>query len=162
MTRRPSSPSLVMLALLAVPGAAQTAGRGLELGADGAIVTIVSPGRRTISMITLPLFFTPSTLVPTLRVGFAAGPRARIEPTFGYFRSHQTGSTTANASLDVGVPIDFTTDATRAQMFVRPVIGARYTTSTFSGSSTVSAYGAGLGVRLPVGDRVAARLEGRW
>ncbi len=98
-------------------------------------------------------------------MGFAVTPNLSLEPSASLDLVSADGSRFTSYTLGVGALYHFSTDRTRLQPYVRPFIEYFHSSTTTSSGATVSAggstiYGAGLGVKLPVNDRLAWRLEG--
>ena len=144
---------------------AQDAGprRPIELGIDAALTYESSDAADGVSF-TVP--------VPRLRVGFFLSDAVSLEPSlaFNYSRSTFHSDLTdeditisgSSYVLDFGLLYHFSTDRTKKQVYVRPLIGL----SGFSSgdddnddSASQVAFGAGLGVKLPSTNRLATRLE---
>jgi len=144
---------LIATAILAValPCAAQ-AQNPIEVGIDGALGTTFDSPR--ITSLAIP--------VNQLRVGFFTSPRISIEP----FGSLDYGSIEDShfTSVDFGVGALYHFGAARSapQPYVRPFLQLDHksTSSDFGGGGTTAfALGGGVGVKLPIANRFAWRLE---
>ena len=155
------TPLLAAAVLGAAPLAAQPARTvPIELGVDAAISTDDVTDATEIS---IPL--------QRLRAGFFLSPRISLEPTLAYNRaSADDGSANAfDGALGllahvVGSP---TGHIRTSSLFVRPFAGLSRLSFDIDDpdggtneSVTQANAGVGLGVKLPVGDRLAWRLEG--
>ena len=141
------------LAALASPAAAQQA--PVEIGVD-AMASYFLSGNHAKSL---------SIPVDRIRVGFSVTPNLSLEPSASLDIVAGDGFRLTDYSLGIGALYHFSTDRTRLQPYVRPFIEYFHSSATNSSGATVSSsgstlYGAGLGVKLPVNDRFAWRLEG--
>ena len=152
--------AFAVLAGIAPAAAAQLAPKlPIELGVDASIGT---DDLTDATSIQVPL--------QRLRVGFFVSPRLSVEP--GLVLTHTSGDGVSFTSFggDVGLLAHLTgvpTGRTRTPgVFVRPFVGLSRSSFDIdagtSGSTTQANVGAGLGVKLPVGDRLAWRLEGAY
>jgi hypothetical protein len=131
---------------LASPLAAQ--GRPIELGLDAA-VEVSESADRTTTAVGVPL--------QTLRAAFRVSDRTSIEPRISFTFVSVEGNSATVVVPTLGLVYDFVTDPTRTRPFVRPFAAF---ISTGNGTSTSQAIvGGAVGVRLPMGSRLAARLE---
>ena len=139
--------------------AAETAGAqrsppGLELGVDAALAHISTDlPNSSITEVNLP--------VQAVRLGVELTPTVWLEPALGLQHVSGNGSFTM-LTFDLGLPINLSGNFNQraTQYFVRPLIGFRHFSST--DSETQTAFGAGVGVRIPIVDRLATRLEARY
>lgn len=148
------------LALLAAAPALAQSPRPVELGMDALLAVTLDDPR--ITTLTLP--------VGVVRAGFFASDRVSIEPALNldYTGVEDQGSSTALA-LDVGLLLHFSPDRTRRQGYLRPYVGVTHISVDYDASGQVGdasftqyGAGAGLGMKLPVRDRLAVRLEGTF
>lgn len=102
--------------------------------------------------------FIPSA---SFRINIPASPMIGIEPAIGlaYFSEGGEKLTTFEAML--GLLINFQTDPERAMIYVRP-FGLFDFFDVDDESETQFGLGGGLGVRIPVDDRLGFRLEGNY
>jgi opacity protein-like surface antigen len=135
--------------------AAQRSGPGLEIGVDAALShTSVDVPDGSSTTFTFP--------VQAVRVGFALSPSIWLEPSLGLETVSDHGSFTT-INFDIGLPISLSgpVDTRITQYFVRPLLGFRHFSNP-DVSGTQTAFGAGIGMRVPLVDRLAARFEGRY
>ncbi|HWH53114.1 MAG TPA: hypothetical protein VN651_16320 [Gemmatimonadaceae bacterium] len=140
---------------LAGTARAQRSGTGLEIGVDAALShTSVDVPNGSSTGFVFP--------VQAVRVGFALTPAVWLEPTLGLATISEHGSFTT-INFDIGLPISLSgpVDTRITQYFVRPLLGFRHFSNPNT-SGTQTAFGAGLGMRVPLVDRLAARFEGRY
>jgi hypothetical protein len=168
MTMRHEIRALLLAALLgaaplAAPLAAQraaqrAAGLPVELGVDAAVVTDDASDATTV---VVPL--------QRLRVGVFVSPRLSLEPTLAYERTGADGASASGFDGTLGLVAHLsgqpTGRARTTSLFVRPFVGlARLSFGSedeeLDASATQARVGAGLGLKLPVADRLAWRLEG--
>ena len=129
----------------------------IELGVDAAISTDDVTDATTIQV---PL--------QRLRVGFFVSPRLSVEPALAFIRASGDGGSATSFTGDVGLLAHLagvpTGRARTPSLFVRPFVGLTRASFDFDddtdGSTTRANAGVGLGVKLPVADRLAWRLEG--
>ena len=97
---------------------------------------------------------------PVLRVGIFASDMVSIEPSLQFQLLKFEGSDAFySLSPSLGVLIHFSPDRTRSQVYARPFAGADLVDPGSGDSQSQFHAGAGIGVKLPVGDKLAARLE---
>ena len=142
---------------LAGTARAQRSGTGLEIGVDAALThtSFDVPGQRgSATEFDLP--------VQAIRLGFALSPTVWLEPELGLRTVSEDGSFTT-ATFDVGLPISLSGPVvpSTTQYFVRPLLGFRHFSSG-SDTQTQTAFGVGIGMRVPIVDRLAGRFEGRY
>jgi hypothetical protein len=131
--------------------AQNNAPRPVELGVDMDIgFGLDDPSTTTISL--------PNSV---LRAGFFINERVSIEPQFSFQHiSVSGGGSSTGLGLQVGALYHFSPDRARNQWYLRPMVGLAHA-SFGGGSATQAALGVGFGVKLPIMDRVATRLEGK-
>ena len=147
--------STALLVSVAGTAAAQRPGPGLEIGIDAALTHAsadVPNGSST-------AFAFP---VQALRLGFALTPTIWLEPTLGIEALSEHG-TFNTFTFDAGLPISLSgpVDARVTQYFVRPLIGFRHFGNP-DVSGTQTAFGVGIGMRVPLVERLASRFEARY
>ncbi len=153
---------LPLLCLLgAAPLAAQRApGLPIELGVDAALVRDDATDVTTLS---IPL--------RRLRAGFFLSPLLSLEPTLAYERASRDATSASRFAGDLGLVAHLTGQpvgrARTPSLFARPFVGvARRGVSSderdFDESATQASVGVGLGLKLPVADRLAWRVEGTY
>jgi hypothetical protein len=99
-----------------------------------------------------------------IRAGFFITQTFSIEPAFGLRYQRVGDLSTSETVFDIGVPIFFSPDRRENQIFVRPVVGLNYASSHVSdtgpnSSDTQFNFGVGLGIKMPMSDRFAGRVE---
>jgi outer membrane protein with beta-barrel domain len=99
-----------------------------------------------------------------IRAGFFITQTFSIEPAFGLRYQRVGDLSTSETVFDIGVPIYFSPDRRENQIFVRPVVGLNYASSHISdtgpnSSDTQFNFGIGLGIKMPMSDRFAGRVE---
>jgi hypothetical protein len=159
---------VTLIGLAALPTAA-TAQRPIELGIDGAISwSKFEPPEGAESQWQTEVEFP----VSNFRIGFLTTDRRwSVEPNLAFARSSLGDASASRTQLDVGLLYHFAVatarDPGKPQPYLRPFLGFAH--SSFSGlgneadnSETVTRLGLGLGVKLPMIDRLAGRLEARY
>jgi len=132
---------------LTAPALAQ--GRPVELGLDAGVSFSLSDP--TVTTVNVP--------VQDLRAGFFVSDRVSVEPrvALSYVKVENSDAlTTATAAL--GALVHFSGDRNRSQPYFRPFGGLTFV-DVGGGSETQFNLGGGIGVKLPVAERMAARLE---
>jgi hypothetical protein len=131
----------------------------IELGFDAAL-TYETTKELKATTLTLP--------VPRVRIGFFVSQVLSLEPAVAlqYIRTKVenplpgTDGIISGTSYDaaVGALFHFVTDRARTQPFIRPFAGVRgYNSGGVSNS--YAAYGAGVGAKIPVANRLSTRFE---
>lgn len=148
--------SSAALAFLSFPrmGRAQAPG-AIELGMDAllAVTSVDQPRTSSITTFDFP--------VQAFRMGFGLTPRISLEPTLGIHTSSGDGSF-HSVTFDLGVPIELAKGGSPgSDYFLRPLIGLR-SFSVEGSSSTQTSLGIGIGARVPIIPRLAARFEARY
>jgi hypothetical protein len=146
--------AVAVIAVLALssPALAQ-GGNPIELGIDGAL----SYGFDS------PHITTLSIPVNRLRVGFFTSPRVSIEPYGSLDYSHVNDNSSSFLNLGVGGLYHFGVARNAPQPYVRPFAELFHTSfdgNNGSTSSTAFALGGGVGVKIPIANHFAWRLEG--
>jgi len=155
LTARLSAASVVVaLAICTSAAAAQSsapAGRTVELGVDAVIATTLGSDKYTTIAIPNADF----------RVGFYVNNNLSIEPRVAINSVSGDGSTYTEYHGEVGVLYHFM-PSTRvgAGPYVRPFAGI--VGASGDGSETQLELGAGVGTKIPFGDRMATRLEASY
>jgi hypothetical protein len=75
--------------------------------------------------------------------------------------AHVSGTSITLLDVQLGVLWHLSTDPARSSVYVRPFFGHTHAGGSF-GSGDASSLGAGIGVKIPQGDRLAIRLEGGY
>lgn len=104
-----------------------------------------------------------------IRAGFFITPTIAIEPAFG-LRYQSIGDANSSETIfDIGLPIHLSENRRENQIFIRPVVGLTHVStdeSTSVGdvhtSDTQVNFGVGLGIKIPLSDRFAARFEAQY
>jgi hypothetical protein len=124
---------------------------GIDLGIEFDINDV---GDETVTTtgISIPLTY--------LRVAFYASDQVWIEPQMTLLFLSTEGSSSTALNLVGGIGIDFLTDATRPRPYIRPFGGLFYVDSGDGDSATQVSLGSGIGVKVPMVERLASRLEG--
>lgn len=146
-----SSRVIMALTALTLGGAAvASAQRPIELGIDGGVQFDLEEPKTTV--IGLPF--------QAMRVGFFLSDKISLEPSVAFNWIKTSGEDSfSTLGLDAGLLYHFSTDASASQLYVRPLAGI----SRVSGggeSWNQFQVGGGLGVKLPMADRLKLRLEG--
>ena len=101
-----------------------------------------------------------------IRAGFFLTQSVAIEPAFGLHYQRVGDGSTSQTVFDIGLPIYLSPNRRENQIFIRPVVGLSHISSnppTGRGNSDTQAnVGVGLGVKLPMSDRFAARFEAQY
>jgi hypothetical protein len=157
MRRILSLAALSILALSATANAqrssAATSALSPELGIDAALAFDLSGTPKTTR------FDFPAQRA---RVGFFLSPEMSLEPSLGLHTlsvSNGGGSVTVY-DLGLGLLYHFSPSRATNQLYVRPFVD--FSGASTSGPGSVSAFtiGGGFGVKMPVANRFATRLEG--
>jgi hypothetical protein len=99
-----------------------------------------------------------------IRAGFFITQTFAIEPAFG-LRYQRVGDVSASETVfDIGVPIYLDPNRRESQIFIRPVVGLTYVSTHVSDvgpntSDTQFNFGVGVGIKMPISDRFAGRVE---
>jgi Outer membrane protein beta-barrel domain len=150
--RRALTAGFVML-ILASPSAAQEH-KAFELGVDGMIAyRATTPSSTTV---TLP--------VGRMRVGYFLAPNFSFEPSLSYNSSDGNGSHSSRTTIGVAIVPQFAAIG-NSKVYARPFVEYNFITSTFENqriTSQASSVGAGVGVRVPLANRLMWRLEAAY
>lgn len=145
--------SVAILAATAANAGAQAsqAGNPVELGIDAVVATTVgdSPNVTTISI--------PSA---EFRVGFFVSNDLSIEPRIGVASIKGGGPAFTTYTGQLGLLYHFGGERVGSGVYVRPFAGFNGISSGVS--DTQANLGAGLGTKIPFGDRLATRLEANY
>jgi hypothetical protein len=140
-------------------------GHPIELGIDAAI------SRQTNDLANTTVLMLPVT---QFRVGFFASNAISIEPSAAFVFASQTvkntltgGDVSAKGTtydLDLGLLYHFQTDRLKPQPYIRPFVGIRgfhnsSDTDGLDGSGSQTSLGAGIGVKMPLAERLGGRVE---
>jgi hypothetical protein len=146
-------PSPLLLAIaasvaLTLPASVAAQGRPVEFGIDAGGSFDVS-GSNTVA-IGLP--------VQDFRAGIFVSDAVSIEPRVAFAFIDQDGSNLTAIDAQLGPVLHFSPDRGRPQGYVRPFGGVSYITD----AGAVVSLGGALGVKLPVAERLAVRVEGSY
>lgn len=98
--------------------------------------------------------------VQSFRVGFYAGDQVSIEPRLRWNLINFENENSLNSlNTEIGVLIHFSPDRNRPQPYFRP-LAAMEVFNGGGGTMSQASIGGAIGVKLPVRDRFAVRLEG--
>ena len=126
--------------------------RPVELGVDGGLGIDFNGG-------TLTTFSVP---IQSLRIGFMASDNVSIEPSTSInILKYEGADAIATVSLALSGLFHFTPDRSMAQAYFRPQAGLNFITDGDDSASQLS-LGGGFGVKLPVADQMAIRLDGSF
>lgn len=107
-----------------------------------------------------PTLFVAAVPVQSFRVGFFASDQVSVEPRLSLNLFNVSGEgTLTTLGAELGVLAHFSRDRERPQGYFRPLAGVNLITGGGETASQFSVGGA-LGVKLPVKNRFAVRLEG--
>ena len=145
-----TSPLLLAIAasVALTPPASAAQGRPVELGIDAGGSFDVS-GSNTVA-IGLP--------VQDFRAGIFVSDAVSIEPRVAFAFIDQDGSNLTAIDAQLGPVLHFSPGRGRPQGYVRPFGGVSYITD----AGAVVSLGGALGVKLPVAERLAVRVEGSY
>ncbi len=99
--------------------------------------------------------------IQSIRMGFFISPSVSIEPSLSYNYTSFDGGHNSNYGLGVGLLYHFSPSRMAKQWYVRPFIGLNGV-SNENGSDSAFDFGAGFGVKVPVGNRFASRFEANF
>lgn len=156
-------------ALVAPLAQAQRQSTLIELGLDASFARTSyhsepdALGRETtvnVNTINIPL--------SVIRAGFFITESVAIEPAFGLHYERVGDASTSQTVFDIGLPIYLSPNRRENQIFIRPVVGLSHITADATsrdnaGSSDTQAnVGVGLGIKMPLTDRFATRVEAQY
>lgn len=147
---------LVTAALLAIASttAGAQASQPIELGFDGQISFGLDDQGTAIQ---IP--------VQRVRAGFPLTPAMTFEPAFALMRVSNDGNSATSFALDASVLYHFSQNRAQNQLYLRPVLGinrASFESDLADNSDTFVSLGVGFGVKIPLADRLATRLEAEF
>lgn len=134
--------------LLVLPRSAAGQDRPVELGIDAGALIDLSDDTDVIAGVPLQ----------SLRVGFFVSDAISIEPQVSFTYFNVPGESGVAVDGEIGPLIHLSPDRSRQQAYVRPFGGISYVTD----GETVFRLGGGVGVRIPVAERLATRLEASY
>lgn len=128
----------------------------VELGMDAALTFGMGApaGASNTTTFELPL--------TQIRAGFFVSPELSIEPSFGIQYASANGASSSLYHIGVGALYHFSTVRSANQVYVRPFINFENGNASVAGNSasvSSTAFGAGLGIKMPMSDRMAWRFE---
>jgi len=140
-------------ATTAIAQATATPARPVELGLDaGVSFTLDDPKA---SMIQIP--------VQSVRAGFFFTDNVSVEPALSLNSVHVNGGGTVTSyTAEVGLLWHFARLAQTHRVYLRPFAGVTGTSISGEGSNTQTALGAGLGIKCPIANRLATRVEANY
>lgn len=148
ITRFAAAGAFSVLAL----ASASAQGRGVELGVDAGL-TVLSADGQSITSIDIP--------VQAFRAGFFLSDKVSLEPNGAISYQKVEDFSLTTYGLGVGLLYHLTTDRTKPQVFLRPLVG--YSGVSSEGDSNGSAVvGFGAGAKVPRGDRMAIRFGAEY
>ena len=156
-----------LTALAILPASARAQGNPIELGMDASLNFQLSQDAGKSTSLFLPTGPLAGGLVTgankSFRVGFFVSPTISIEPAVSlmWFKPNG-GSATRLVGLGLGSLIHFSGDSDRAQVYVRPYVGLDHAKSGDAESVERFSAGGGIGVKVPVANRLKLRLEGAF
>jgi hypothetical protein len=124
----------------------------VELGFDAGINSELSGTNKTTSF---------SAPLQQVRAGFFTSPKVEIEPTLALFTSSTSGvpnSSVTAYGIGAGLLWHLSENRTVNQMYIRPFLGFGGVSTGGASTSTFS-FGGGFGVKMPMANRFATRLE---
>lgn len=136
-------------AVLALPSSGSAQGRPVELGIDAGGTLDLSAGNAVV--IGIP--------VQDFRAGFFISDAVSVEPRVALnYLDGDGGDAIVTVAAQLGPMIHFSPERGRAQGYVRPFGGLNFL-KVGGESDTQFALGGALGVKLPIAERLATRLE---
>ena len=96
-----------------------------------------------------------------IRVGFFLSPEISLEPSLRLNYTSFDGGHLTTYGLGLGMLYHFSTSRAANQMYVRPFIGLDGISGD-GGSDSAFSFGAGFGVKMPIGNRFATRWEANF
>ena len=151
-----AAPSLIAIASTAsaqrsTRGSMASANPSPELGIDAGLQFTLDDPKTTSFQIP----------IQGIRMGFYVSPAISIEPSLRLNYTGFDGGHITSYGLGVGMLYHFSTSRLANQMYVRPFLGLDGISSD-NGSDSAFSFGAGFGVKIPVGNRFASRLEANF
>lgn len=122
-----------------------------EIGMDaGILFRLTSPSATNIA---IPL--------PLVRMGFFVSPALSIEPSLGLNSFSGGGLSGTDYTVGVGALYHFSPSRAASQFYVRPFVSINGSSGNLGSGSSV-AFGVGGGLKIPLRDRIATRLEANF
>jgi hypothetical protein len=140
------------------PAAAQSVGRPFEFGLDA--LASFGLGNASFTRIAIP--------AQRLRIGYEFSDRASFEPFGGFNYLHVNGGSATDLELGAGLLFYLTGGepgrparmaTTVSRIYLRPYVLLDYADVSGGGNNTDFGFGAGLGLRQPLG---SSRFATRW
>jgi hypothetical protein len=148
MGTRPQVVAAVATLLLVLPPSVSAQSRPTELGIDAGALIDLSDDTNVI--LGLP--------VQNLRVGFFISDAISIEPQISFTYFNLTGDSGVAVDGEIGPVFHLSPNRSRSQAYLRPFGGISYV----SDDDAVFLLGGGVGIKLPVAERLAVRLEASY
>ena len=154
--RRVLSFAALSLMAIASTASAQRSTRGSmasanpspEIGVDAGVQFTLDDPNTTILQIP----------IPSVRMGFYVSPAISIEPAVGVSHTSSEGISLTTYDIGVGLLYHFSPSRAAKQLYVRPFLGLNGISTEGNSDSAIN-FGAGFGVKVPVGSRFASRFE---
>jgi hypothetical protein len=122
-----------------------------EVGMDaGILFRLTSPSVTTLA---IPM--------PLVRMGFFVSPVLSIEPSLGISSFSGGGLSGTDYTVGVGALYHFSPSRAANQFYVRPFLSINGSSGD-AGSGSSVAFGVGGGLKIPLRDRIATRLEANF
>jgi hypothetical protein len=124
----------------------------VELGIDAGINSELSGTNKTTSF---------SAPIQQIRAGFFVSPTVSIEPTLAFATSTTKGvanSTVTAYGIGTGLLWHLSDNRSANQIYLRPFLGFAGVTTSGASASAFS-FGGGVGIKMPMANRFASRLE---
>ncbi len=148
---RLSSALLALLPLIGGPVATSAQAGAVELGIDSGVIVHLNDGVDNLTSICLPC--------QRFRVGIFASDWFQFEPSVALSVLSSGGETITAFDGRVSFVFHFSSDPLGTRPFLR-VGGTIAVVDLGEGSSAQFGVGGGLGLKAPIGERLAVRLEG--
>jgi hypothetical protein len=148
--------TITAFALLAVASTGAQAQNPIEVGIDAQIGFGLDDQGTSINI--------PAQKV---RAGFMLTPAMTIEPSLGFVRLSNDGSSISGTAIDVSLLYHFSPSRAARQFYIRPVVGLQRSSfsdddTDVSESNTDLNIGVAGGMKIPLMDRVGARFEAEF
>jgi hypothetical protein len=126
----------------------------VELGFDAGLGRQLSGGVNKVTAFQAP--------IQQIRAGFFLSPAVSIEPTFSLTTgsvSGPGGGSFTDYGIGAGMLWHLSQSRSANQMYVRPFLGFSGTSASGAASTSALSFGGGFGVKMPMANRFATRLE---
>ena len=160
MPNRVKAATLALVFSVALPAQASSQ---IEFGIDpfSLGVDVISDVGETRTLTRL-LINLPTTSLQTFRVGFFVSDKVSVEPRISVdYVKFEGSDATSKVTLSLGALVHFTAERQRPQAYIRP-LGSIFFVDRRGSSATQVSLGVGLGVKLPILQQLAARLEAQY